>query len=202
MIPTEALRQALDQAIDAVKTLDRDNDYIGNQQIFLLCQYLRAVADPAEYNSTALEPYLTAFYEASKPILVDEFGDPMDYDTARAQFVYVWDGNKVKWARGARLQKAIQAAKSRETNRPELKRYTNSAILLLGHTCYILAKINNNNGIFFLTQTAAGQIMGKSQPIARQTLSLFCQDGILARRLKGHTGRAGEYTYLALNHKS
>jgi len=202
MIPTEALRQALEQAIKAVQTLDRDNDYIGNRQVFLLCQYLRGVVSPTNYDSTALESYLTAFYDASKDLLVDEYGEPMDYDTARAQFVYIWDGNKVKWAKGEKLQKAVELAKSRSTNRPELKRYTNPAILLLGHTCYSLAKLNNDHGTFYLTQTAAGQIMGKSQPTGRYTMAMFCRDGVLSQEYQGHTGRAGEYTYLPLNHKS
>lgn len=193
-IDKKTLLDAIARAARAMREEDFDEDFIGNRQVFVFCQFLKSVVTPAEADSLEMEPYLRLWYDTCEDVLVDECGDPLSYSEARSQFMVVWDGDKVKWARGDMLTLAEARAKALPECHPEFRRYDSPRIRHLGNTLAELA-ILRGDGMVFIDQMNAGRIMGRSERVGRRTLLMFRADGILERVTIGHTGRASEYRY-------
>lgn len=193
------LLDAVARAAEAMRTEDFDDDFVGNRQVFVFCQFLKAVVTPAQADSDRLEPYFCEWYGACRDVLVDECGDSLSYSEARSQFMEIWDGNKVKWARGRLLVLAEVRAKALPQCHPEFLRYDSPRVRQLGNTL-AEATLLRGDGMVFISQVDAGRIMGRSERVGRETLLMFCADGILERTFVGHTGRASEYRYRGDTH--
>jgi hypothetical protein len=193
-IPKQTLLDAVERAAEAIRVTDFDEDYIGNRQVFVFCQYIKGVVIPAEADSSRLEPYLRTWYDRCNDVLVDECGDPLSYSEARSQFMVIWDGDKVKWAKGELLTLAEARARALPQPHQEFVRYDSPRVRHLGNTLAEAALLRGD-GMVFISQKDAGRIMGRSERVGRETLLMFCADGILTRTCIGHTGWASEYRY-------
>lgn len=188
----EATEAALEQAVqNAVPVDDEQVGYIGNEHVFLLCQYLRGVDLPKSAAMKDLKPFVRRWYELSNDRLIDEEGSPMTFGQVWAQVVEVW--GKVKYPKGNALETAkIRAGKARYET-PELDWCDDEKMLYLARVCY---ELSQPDGAFFISGYDAGGILGKDQKTGRATLKMFQSEGIIKCTQIGDRHNASEYQYV------
>lgn len=191
----DALREATERAIEAAhRPQAKWPDWSNNKLIFRLCQYLLSVQDARDLQADDLEAYVIAYWSGCQDIGPDNWSQ----DWALMAFYDLWDHGKVKHPKGELLAQAIERA-SKAPDRPELARYNDTRLRLLGKTCYELAQARGGRNRFFLSQRDAAKVLGMSVGSANEAIHLLCRDGIIAVA-KTHplaSRKATEYTYLS-----
>ncbi len=197
-MPThDPIRDAVELAIDDVRTNSPPGrEVLLNRWVFRFCQFLRRATSPDKDDSEDLEPYLLAWYEASKERIMDDGNGAIPYDVLRAQFHDVWDKGRVKFAANDLWQGIMQQAHADTSEHPELDRYTDPSTRFLGLCLYHASRLRDDQR-FFISHADAGRIMGRSHTIGGLILALFCADGLISRIEKGHTHKASEYRFLS-----
>lgn len=194
MATPNEIRSAVQRAIAAVGAGDQDRlpGWADNRLYWLLCQHLRSVL-PADTPASELEPYALAYWHA----VGQDDENPMEWDEAWQCVCDLWDAGYVRYAAGATITDAIDAAE-RMPCRPELRRYNDTRMRLLGMACYVLATRPGGDGRFFLSCRHAGLILGVSHVRGAAALRRLQVHGVIAIRhpADGPKRRATEYTYL------
>ncbi|MBN2317294.1 MAG: hypothetical protein JXM79_25440 [Sedimentisphaerales bacterium] len=188
----EAMEAALERAIQKAIPVDNEQvGYIGNEPVFLLCQYLKGIDLPKSAGVKGLKPFIGQWYELSKEKLIDEEGCPMTFGQVWAQVVEVWD--KVKYSKGNALETAkIRAGKARYEI-PELNWCDDEKMLYLARVCYELSR---PDGVFFMSGYDAGEILGKDQKTGRAFLKMLQSEGVIRCTKVGNRHKASEYLYI------
>jgi len=121
-----------------------------------------------------LRPYVLAYWHGA----VEQTKDASwSWEIAWAEFCYIWDHDRAR-ARGSVQDIARQAATLPVP--PELARYSDPAILLLGRACRLVATTRRDRGRFFMAGQTAGLITGAAKGTGAALLHLLCRDGILS----------------------
>lgn len=184
---------AIERAIQkAIPVDDEQIGYIGNEPVFLLCQYLKGVDMPDGTTFADLKPFFRQWYELSIGMLFDEYGDPLSFTEAWAQFIEAWP--KVKYPKSAYLEQAKERAKNRKEPLPELAEFDGD-YQYLGVVCYELQQIMRDRP-FWLSTYDAGEILGKSQKVGHRAMKMLSAEGILELVKVGDRHNASEYRYI------
>lgn len=188
----EATKAALEQAVlHAVPVDDEQVGHIGNEPVFLLCQYLKGVDLPMSAGIKGLKPFVRRWYELSKDKLIDQEGYPMTFGQIWAQVVEVWE--KVKHPKRNALEIAkIRAGKARYKV-PELNGCDDEKMLYLARVCY---ELSLPDGAFFISGYEAGDILGKDQKTGRAVLKMFQSEGVIRCTKIGNRHDVSEYEYV------
>jgi len=181
----------IEAAEKAVPVDDEQIGYIGNEPIFVLCQYLRGVSLPEDTTFEDLRPFTKYWFDLSEDKLIDEDGENLSFAEVYAMAIELWD--KVKYAKGSALDSAIVRAKASTYTIPELEWCDDERILLLARICYELSR---PDGDFFLSGDDAGKVIGKTQKTGRNALKMFEYVKIIKCVNTGHTGKASDYEYV------
>ena len=188
----ELTEMALDEAIKkAVPVDDEQIGYIGNEPVFVLCQYLQGVNLPEGTVLSDLRPFAKQWYDLSADMLVDADGEILSFGDVWAQVLEVWQ--KIKYAKGNALENAKIRAGNATYTIPELQWCEDGHILYLAKVCYELSR---PDGKFFISGEDAGGILGKTQKTGRASLKMFEASKIIVCTQKGHSGKASEYKYI------
>ena len=171
------------------------SDFVGNRAVFILCQYLEPIVDRESISAEELDFCVRQWYDLCNGLLVDEDGEPLSYTEVWAQFIDVWENERVRFPKIDYLALALERAKRYDKPRPEVAHLDSPKIQLLAHTCYELQQLRQDNQ-FFIAQENAGKIIGKGQREGRLMLNLLLSEGVLSLIEKGRTGFASTYSYV------
>lgn len=171
------------------------NDFVGNRAVFILCQHLQGVVNAEKITADQLDLFVRQWYDLCNRLLVDNGGEPLSYTEIWAQFIDIWENERVKFPKVDHLALALERAKQYDKPRPEVAHLDCRRTHLIAHTCYELQQLRNDNQ-FFISQEDAGRIIGKGQKEGRLIMNLLLSEGVLVLVEKGRTGVASTYTYL------
>jgi hypothetical protein len=171
------------------------NDFVGNRAVFILCQYLQGVVDTENITADTLDLYVRRWYDLCDGLIADEDGELLSYIEIWAQFVDIWENERVKFAKIDHLALAIERAMQYDKPRPEVAHLDCPKTQLIAHTCFELQQLRGDNQ-FFISQEDAGGVIGKRQKEGRLMLNLLITEGVLIVNEKGRTGFATTYTYV------
>ena len=171
------------------------SDFVGNRAVFILCQYLRGVVNTEKIKAEELDLYVRQWYDLCDGLLVDNDGEPLSYIEIWAQFIDIWQNERVKFPKIDHLALALERARQYSKPRPEVAHLNCPKTQLIAHTCYELQQLRGDNQ-FFISQEDAGRIIGKGQKEGRLIMNLFMSEGVLVLNEKGRTGLASTYSYV------
>lgn len=170
-------------------------DFVGNRAVFILCQHFEGVVDRSHVTTAELDFYVRQWYDLCDGLLIDEDREPLSYTEVWAQFIDVWENERVRFPKIDHLALALERAKRYSKPRPEVAHLDSPKVQLLAHTCYELQQLRGDNQLF-ISQEDAGRIMNKGQKRGRLMLLLLQSEGVLLRLEKGRTGLASTYRYI------
>ncbi|NIV13964.1 MAG: hypothetical protein GWN62_22610 [Aliifodinibius sp.] len=188
------VEKALQRARDEYEEFD-GSDFVGNRAVFILCQHLEPIIDRESISVEDLDFLVRQWYDLCDGLLVDEDREQLSYTEIWAQFIDVWENERVRFPKIDYLALALERAKTYEKPRPEVAHLDSPKIQLLAHTCYELQQLRQDNQ-FFIAQEDAGRIIGKGQKEGRLLLNLLISEGVLVLIEKGRTGFASTYSYV------
>ena len=171
------------------------NDFVGNRAVFILCQYLQGVVNAEKITAEQLDLFVRQWYDLCDGSLVDDGGMPLSYTEIWAQFIDIWENERVKFPKIDHLATALERARQYEQPRPEVAHLDCKRTQLIAHTCYELQQLRQDNQ-FFISQEDAGNIIGKGQKEGRLIMNLLLSEGVLVLVEKGRTGVASTYSYV------
>jgi len=171
------------------------NDFVGNRAVFILCQHLHGVVNAEKVTAEELDLYVRQWYDLCDRLLVDDGGEPLSYTEIWAQFIDIWENERVKFPKIDHLALALESAKQYDKPRPEVAHLDCRITQLIAHTCYELQQLRHD-GKFFISQEDAGKIIGKGQKEGRLIMNLLLSEGVLVLVEKGRTGLASTYNYV------
>ncbi len=188
------IQKALEKAKTEYEQFE-GNDFVGNRAVFILCQYLQGVVDTENITAEDLDLSVRQWYDLCDGLLVDDDGEPLSYIEIWAQFIDVWENERVKFPKIDHLALALERAKKYVKPRPEVAHLDCPKTQLIAHTCYELQQLRGDNQ-FFISQEDAGRIIGKGQKQGRLIINLLLSEGVLVLNEKGRTGLASTYSYI------
>jgi hypothetical protein len=188
------ITKALEKAKVEYEQFD-GNDFVGNRAVFILCQHLQGVVNDEKITSDQLDLYVRQWYDLCDGLLVDDGGEPLSYTEIWAQFIDIWENDRVKFPKIDHLALALGRARRYDKPRPEVAHLDCKRTQLIAHTCYELQQLRNDNQ-FFISQEDAGRIIGKGQKEGRLIMNLLLSEGVLVLIEKGRSGVASTYTYV------
>jgi len=171
------------------------NDFVGNRAVFILCQHLKGVVDSEKDKAEELDIWVRQWYDLCDGLLVDDDGEPLSYVEIWAQFIDIWENERVKFPKIDHLALALERAKRYGKPRPEVAHLECPKTQLIAHTCYELQQLRQDMQ-FFIAQEDAGRIIGKGQKQGRLILNLLLSEGVIVLIEKGRTGLATTYSYV------
>lgn len=171
------------------------SDFVGNRAVFILCQHLVPIIGRESISAEELDFTVRHWCDLCDGLLVDGDGEPLSYTEVWAQFIDVWDNERVRFPKTDYLALALERAQAYKKPRPEVAHLDSPKIQLLAHTCYELQQLRQDNK-FFISQEDAGRIIGKGQKEGRLFLNLLMSEGVLVLIEKGRTGFASTYSYV------
>ena len=171
------------------------NDFVGNRAVFILCQYLQGVVNAEKITAEQLDLFVRQWYDLCDGSLVDDGGMPLSYTEIWAQFIDIWENERVKFPKIDHLATALERARQYEQPRPEVAHLDCKRTQLIAHTCYELQQLRQDNQ-FFISQEDAGKIIGKGQKEGRLIMNLLLSEGVFVLVEKGRTGVASTYSYV------
>ncbi len=188
----ELTEAALEQAIEKCVPVDDEQiGYIGNEPVFLLCQYMQGVDMPEGTTFNDLRPFVKRWYDLAKDKLIGEDGDCLSFGEVWGQFVEAWE--KVKFPKNNALESAKIRATQATYQIPELDWCQDESIIYLARVCY---ELSQPDGMLFLSGYDAGGILGKTQKPGRLALKMFCAEKIIKCIQVGNRKKASDYQYV------
>lgn len=155
----EHLNNCIDRAIQEHIEVAK----IGNEPVFVLCQYFKGVVkDDTPVDS--LESFLQNWYK--KYIAIQ---NEYEYEEVFLLFADIWKNKRAKHAKTANFEIAVQRAEKQTGVRSEIAWCDKPHIIKLDNICYEL-QILQGTKPFFISQYQAGKIIGKSPVMGRYAL--------------------------------
>jgi hypothetical protein len=171
------------------------SDFVGNRAVFILCQYLQGVVDKEKVTAEELDLYVRRWYDLCDGLLIDGDGEPLSYIEIWAQFIDIWQNERVKFPKIDYLPLALERAKQYTKARPEVAHLNCPKTQLIAHACFEMQQLRGDNQ-FFISQEDAGRIIGKGQKEGRLIMNLFITEGVIELIEKGRTNFASVYRYI------